>query len=164
MENASNALIIAGTILIALVILTIGVYLASSHSQVAETYDSTMESKEREAFNNKFEAFRDRDNITPQEVYSLVQFCKQYKEKTGIEVEIKCIGFNINSVNNTDFLEDQNKNQYIDHDATDPKNKKVKYYSFQCKENGIEYNEDTGIVKKITIERIQKTKTYNDNT
>ena len=35
MENASQALIIAGTILIALIILSIGVYLVSNYRQVA---------------------------------------------------------------------------------------------------------------------------------
>ena len=38
MENASKALLMAGTILISMLIVTLGVYLASSFSQTSETY------------------------------------------------------------------------------------------------------------------------------
>ena len=160
MDNAANALLIAGTILIALVILTVGVYLAASHSQVAESYDKSVEAKELEAFNSRFEAFRKRDNITPQEVYSLIQFCKQYKDKTGIEVKIT--GININTFN----LATETKNQYIGQgqDVDNPANKTITYNAYTCKEDGVIYNEETGRVKEIKITKEPITKTYNNNT
>ena len=154
MDNASDALIFAGTMLIALIIITIGVYLAASHSQVAESYDSSMQTKEIEAFNTRFEAFRGRSDITPQEIYTLVQFCKQYKDETGIEVKIN--GVNINNL-------EELKNK-ANESVLDVNNKKVQYKAYKCENNdtSIKYDDETGRVKEITFSSINITKNYSD--
>ena len=54
MENASKALYMAGTTLIAILIITIMVYLFSSASNVGETYQSKEETLAINAFNAKF--------------------------------------------------------------------------------------------------------------
>ena len=54
MENASKALIIAGAILIAILLITIGIILISSGRSVTDTGVSTMNSQKIQAFNNQF--------------------------------------------------------------------------------------------------------------
>ena len=93
MENASNALIIAGTILIALIILTIGVYLAASHARVQESYIQRLTAQEVEQFNSKFLAFENRDDITAQEIVTLIEFKQQFKEKNGAATQIVVSGY-----------------------------------------------------------------------
>ena len=83
MENASQALIIAGTILIALIILSIGVYLVSNYRQVGESYEQTKEITEITKFNANFTKFEGREDIMAQEIITLKKFAKNYDEKNG---------------------------------------------------------------------------------
>lgn len=53
MENASKALLMAGTILISMLIVTLGVYLASSFSQTSETYYRRWSTEEVERYNSE---------------------------------------------------------------------------------------------------------------
>lgn len=80
MENASQALIIAGTILIALIVLSIGVYLVSTYSVVGESYDQSKESAELVKFNSRFTAFEGRDDITAQEIVTLYNYVISYNK------------------------------------------------------------------------------------
>ena len=54
MENASKALIIAGAILIAILLITIGILLINSGSGVAESGTREMASQEIQIFNSQF--------------------------------------------------------------------------------------------------------------
>lgn len=83
MENASQALIIAGTILIALIILSIGVYLVSNYMKVGQSYEQTKETTEITKFNVNFTKFERREDITAQEIITLKNFAKNYDEKNG---------------------------------------------------------------------------------
>lgn len=53
MENASKALLMAGTILIAMLILAIGVYLASSFSQTSDTYYKRWNTEQVQQYNEQ---------------------------------------------------------------------------------------------------------------
>ncbi|MEE1389174.1 MAG: hypothetical protein U0M00_01180 [Clostridia bacterium] len=53
MENASKALLMAGTILIAMLILAIGVYLASSFSQTSDTYYRRWSTEQVQQYNDQ---------------------------------------------------------------------------------------------------------------
>lgn len=88
MENASNALIMAGAILIALIILSIGVYLVSSYSQVGESYEQTQTITEITKFNSNFTIFEGRNDITPQEIVTLYNFVKNYNKNNGTNITI----------------------------------------------------------------------------
>ena len=86
MENASQALLIAGTILIALIVLSIGVYLASNSSKVGESYEQTQEIAELTRFNSKFIVYAEREDITAQEVLSLYNFVENYNQNNEPDV------------------------------------------------------------------------------
>ena len=54
MENATKALLIAGSILIAILLIAIGMRVFSSTSGTTDSVESTMSSTEIATFNNKF--------------------------------------------------------------------------------------------------------------
>lgn len=57
MENASKALIMAGGVLLALLIITLCVYLYSSMTSLADTQDKKQAEKQLFAFNSEYEAY-----------------------------------------------------------------------------------------------------------
>lgn len=57
MENATQALFMAAGVLIAVMIISLGVYLFSSTSSIGESYERRMSETEMLKFNNKFEPF-----------------------------------------------------------------------------------------------------------
>ena len=61
MENASKALLIAGEILIAILILSLAVYLITSYSSTEEAYKERMTTQQIEAFNTKFTKYIEYD-------------------------------------------------------------------------------------------------------
>ena len=87
MENATKALLIAGTVLIAIIIVSIAVYLYSLYSNQAEQYKETISATELQKFNSKFEAYIGRENITPQEIVSIVNLANQYNNQVQIYLE-----------------------------------------------------------------------------
>lgn len=112
MENASEALIIGGTILIAIIILSIGVYLFVNYVRVGESYEETQVTAEITKFNTNFTVFDGRTDITIQEIVSLISFTKNYNKQneTNVEVMIK----NVRGIDSGANLADKNK--YTDTD------------------------------------------------
>ena len=88
MENASEALIIAGTILIAMIVLSIGVYLVVNYAQVGESYEQTRAETEITKFNTNFTVFEGRTDIKAQEIVTLYNFAQEYRENNGYTVTI----------------------------------------------------------------------------
>lgn len=82
MENANKALIIAGAVLIAIVILSVGVYLFVKFSNQNKNYKEMVSNIEMQKFNSKFEAYTNRTDITPQEVVSAMYLAKEYPNIT----------------------------------------------------------------------------------
>ena len=62
MENASKALIIAGAILIAILLISIGIILVNAGSDVTETGTSGMQSQQIQSFNSQFTAYEGKRN------------------------------------------------------------------------------------------------------
>ena len=54
MENASKALLISGGILIAMLVISIGVYLFANYSDVGSSYEQTMEATEGKDIRGEF--------------------------------------------------------------------------------------------------------------
>lgn len=70
MENASQALIIAGAILLAILIIAIGMYIYNSAQATINDSISSMSTQEIEAFNNNFESYKGKQ--TGSQVSALV--------------------------------------------------------------------------------------------
>ena len=58
MENASKALIIAGAILLSILIIAIGIYVYNQANSTIQSSMSSMNTQEREAFNNQFTTYQ----------------------------------------------------------------------------------------------------------
>lgn len=143
MENASSALIVAGTILIALMILTIGVYLAASHRVVQESYTQRLTTQEVEKFNSNFLAFENRDDITAQEIVTIQEFAKQFDTKYGTTTNIIIVsGFTYSD--SIDFIQKSSPKINLD--------KSITYKHYKCNKDtdtDIQYDHETGRVTSI---------------
>lgn len=70
MENASKALIIAGAILLAIVIISLGLVVVNNTRSVTD--DTNLNEQEKQAFNAKFTSY-EGDNVSGSRVNSLIQ-------------------------------------------------------------------------------------------
>ena len=130
MENASQALIIGGTILIAIIVLSLGVYLITNASKVGESYTSSQELTELTKFNSRFTAFEARTDITAQEIITLANYVRNYNEQNGTTISVVFNGKNYAST--TEFTEDNKSEKFIKFitDNSPDINGKMKY--FKC--------------------------------
>jgi len=106
MENASKALIIAGGILISILVISIGVYLFASYGNIGSSYDKNMKTIEIQKFNSNFIKFEGRKDITIQEIVTVVNFAKQYKEETEIDVKVYIASDELKDNNIITLIED----------------------------------------------------------
>lgn len=93
MENATKALLIAGTVLIAIIMVSIAVFLYSRYKSQAESYSETVSAIELEKFNSKFDVYIGRENITAQEIVSAVNLAKEYNWQVKIYLDNSEISF-----------------------------------------------------------------------
>ena len=80
MENASKALMIAGGVLIAIIMLAIGVTLYSMYSNQSKEFTQMIETTEVQKFNSKFDVYYGRTDVTAQEIISVVNLSKEYRK------------------------------------------------------------------------------------
>lgn len=130
MENASQALIIAGTILIAMMVLGVGVYLVSNYSRVGESYEETRITAEIAKFNTNFTKFINRTDITAQEIITLKNFAKNYDTNNGTKTTVNYSGSGKEDI---EFI--------TDNFTTDGS---MKY--FKCIESNINYNSEGRVI------------------
>lgn len=96
MENATQALFMAAGVLIAVMIISLGIYLFSSASTISENYDRTMSATEIQKFNSKFSGFDKTPSYTSEGIY--------YNYNTISEViSAVNLAYSINAKNNYDI-------------------------------------------------------------
>lgn len=88
MENASKALLIAGGILLALMTLSLIVYVSTSTTRMAEAQDAKKASEELSAFNASYEAYNKR-LMYGTDVISVWNKANNYNEKDESSISIK---------------------------------------------------------------------------
>jgi len=107
MENASKALIIAGEILLALLVLSAAVYLIIAMRNVTDTYQNTMSEQEVTKFNmyfTKYDAREDGDqkgDILIQEIVSAMQYAQEFNNEKNPNNPIKVYIENMGEVDYT---------------------------------------------------------------
>ena len=129
MENASKALLIAGGVLIAILIITLGITLFTNTSSVSKTYDASKYSEEVNTFNNNFTKYIGQD-LTIHEVVTIRNFAENN---------------NIKHVTVNSSLDKNNISEYIGV-TENTEGKKCKYY-FNL--NIVSYN--NGYVSEISF-------------
>ena len=94
MENVSKALIMAGTVLLALLLIGIFVRLFDAGSKVSETYDKKQQVEQLELYNSQFELY-DKNNNTIMELITVANLAYSVNEQHeydlahNVEIEIK---------------------------------------------------------------------------
>ena len=91
MENASNALLMAAEVMIALIIIAIAVYLITGAKSLPENYEYKMSTQEVTKFNTEItkyiKNYNGKDYVTPQDVVSIFKLKDEW-EKKGVTITI----------------------------------------------------------------------------
>lgn len=85
MENASKALIMAGSILIGVIIMSIGVYVFSVYGGTSEQIQKQLNEKAIAEFNAHFTKYEGMQECTIHDIVSLVNFAKKYNEDLEVQ-------------------------------------------------------------------------------
>ena len=158
MENASNALIMAGGVLIAILILTLAVYLISSFGSQSAKMHLQIDEERLNNFNNQYASYLGKDKLTIYDVITVANMAREnnkYYEVSNpndsmyISVDLKnksggIIKDRMETLSDLEFqgcLEDDRK---IINNATEEQ-KVLKNYD--CID--VKYNPDTGRVNKV---------------
>ncbi len=146
MENASQALIIAGGILIAMLILSIGVFLFMSYNALGESFEQTMSATEIQKFNENFLKFEGRSDISIQEIVTLANFAKEYNEGKEDNEKVEVLIAEAFKVETS--LEELEQPELTDMIKKDTQSDKQKKYTAQI-------GEYSRLVQKITFKETE---------
>lgn len=147
MDNASNALLLAGGMLIALIVLSIGVMLFSHYTQIGESYEQSQQFKSLEKFNEHFTRFAERTNITAQEIITLANFAKDYNK----ELDANIITVQVGATNYAEKdLDDKRGTDFIKDNSVNNVTGTYKYYTCGSIED-FEKDPNTGRITKIVF-------------
>lgn len=147
MENASKALIMAGGILIAVIIMTIGVYVFATFGGSSKDIQEQLNSRNLAEFNNNFTKFQGSKEITIHDIISLANFAIQYNEDMGLNYnDNSYIHVCIKDLDLSKDLSDKKKIELLE-SSNSTNGEKIKYY--ECKK--IEYDYDTKRVNRIVF-------------
>lgn len=137
MENASKALLMAGTILIGMLIISLGVYLASNFSQTSEAYYKRWNTEQIQQYNDQITKNFITENgttyVTAQGIITIRNLIKMEKYE-GLTTIKKSNGRDI-AVGSEEIL----KNSFEE-------NGTLKKYKVT-----VERDSETGIITKITV-------------
>lgn len=111
MENASKALLMAGGVLLAILVITIFVGLKSSFDNTAQSYTDRLDAQELQKYNSNFETYEYRTDITAQEIVTLINFAKQKEQGTQIWIDTEDFT-NKNTNEQNEFLYENLKNKF----------------------------------------------------
>lgn len=100
MENASKALIMAGGVLVGLLVISIGVALYMNFSNSSKSLTSNWDSAELTKYNSSFFVYVSREDISAQELMSLVSLSQQREGDIKIIInDIDATNWNTSEIN-----------------------------------------------------------------
>lgn len=155
MENASNALMIAGGVLIGVLLVSIIVVAFYGASNLAKSYDTNISEMSVQAFNENFEQYQNVD-VDIHDIISLAHFAKDYNIKNdlsktdSIYIKVKC---EIDSGAKEELQEKTDKQLFEELLGVGTNKNYDPTQKYKCKE--IKYNKDTKIVTEITFEKVK---------
>lgn len=144
MENAADALIIAGGVLIGVLILSLAIYLIVDFGQTSADINTRIIDQRLVEFNTNFTVYDGRKDLTIYDIMTVAGFAHEnnvyYENNADYKVTVKC-----NNVEIQDYTIDDINNK-IKNEPQDPLLKK-----YQCKK--IEYH-DNGRVKSVIFRQL----------
>lgn len=155
MENASKALIYAAEILVGVLLLTFMVFLFQATSTFSDTVDKNIEAKNVNEFNAPLEKYRGRTDITAQDIVTMGNYAREYNEQIGsiqLEIIVNGVGVygNAHKLGNKRTDGRNLVHEFIQKYSYNEQTKEIMY--FKCIQ--MNYNEETGKIDKITIEKL----------
>ena len=109
MENAAKALVISGGVLLAILILSVGVYLRGKLQDTTTAYVDTLDTAELRKFNSPFEVYANNEKeVTAQDIVTLIGIA----QKTGWEISIFVDGVDYSGYSESEKHDFLNHNIY----------------------------------------------------
>lgn len=162
MENASRALLMAATVLISVMVISLGTYLFATFGNYSKQINSNLSSKQKQEFNAQFTKYEGGDPCTVYDIVTVINLAKnsnnQYEEyqdnkrpQDFSSSSNTYIYVNINKDTNINELSsEQDLNNFISsNNTTMPNGNKIEYQNlYTCTVN---ISNQTGLVKSITF-------------
>ena len=109
MENATNGLMMAGSMLVAILVLSLFVYLLSRMGGIAKDFQANVDEKAVQKFNEPFERYIGKENLTPHDLMSVYNLAEQANIEAGFEV-VKISGVKAQDLNDvSQFLSSEKR-------------------------------------------------------
>lgn len=86
MENATNGLIMAGSVLVAIIVLSLMVYMFSSMGSIAKNFQENIDLTAVQKFNEPFEKYIGKDNLTVHDVMTAYNLAEKINTEAGMKV------------------------------------------------------------------------------
>ncbi len=86
MENATNGLIMAGSVLVAIIVLSLMVYMFSSMGSIAKNFQENIDLTAVQKFNEPFEKYIGKDNLTAHDVMTAYNLAEKINTEAGMKV------------------------------------------------------------------------------
>ena len=138
MENASKALIMAGGVLIAILLLTLFSYLFSKMASSTSSVYDDLQKHEIDEFNQRFLNFEGRNDLTAQDVATLINLAQDSGKDATITSKVEIIlGSNDIAANSS--------NEWLQANV----NLKKKY---KCTE--VRIKSETSLVDRVTLQEV----------
>ena len=141
MENASKALLIAGGVLIAILLLSLFAYITRQMGDSTAGIYSMLSQHEISEFNQQFINFEDRD-LTAQDVATLINLARDSNEKAKFPTEIAI--YNGTKAASNDLAKTENYIEWLDINKTSNN-------TYKCTEVNI--NQNSMLVDYVLIEQ-----------
>ena len=148
MENASKALLMAASILIAMMVIGIGTYVFNIFGTFSKNQEEELYSYQISEFNAQFTKYETMEEITIHDIITLANYAKDYNQSNGITdtSDAAYIQVNIQNIGLTGFN--------LQESSTDTKNTLIKTsidnkYKYEL--ISIDYNTATSRVNRITF-------------
>ena len=178
MENTSNALIIAGEILIAVLILSLFAYIVLQFGSFSAQMHEEMIESQIASFNNNFTVYSYRTNITAQEIATVINFAKQsnddkelnWNDSSDYYINVYIDGQNVFNSGKYAKSKDEyeNSNKFDEIIRKFIKENNIKYFScnalvkngnkVELNDNDITFNNVTDQVNRIEFHSIDTSK------
>lgn len=161
MENASKALLMSATVLISVMVISLGTYLFATFGTYSKNINKNLSAKQTQEFNAQFTKYEGGDPCTVYDIVTVINLAKnsnnQYEEYQNIDKRPQYSDSNtyiyVNINKDTDINElssEQDLNDFISSNNTTMSNgNKIEYQNlYTCTVN---ISNQTGLVKSITF-------------
>lgn len=147
MENASKALTMAAGVIIAVIVISLGIYIFNIFSQYSKEQTEELYSNQVMEFNAQFTKYETMEDITIYDIISLANYAHNYNQSLDNAEDRTELGISVKlGITAFENMTDEEKKSYIN---TYMQSEPIPKYKVQ----DIQYSQVTGKVKSITFKQ-----------